>query len=500
MAEGTDLAFFLYGKLLAAFTDSSFRSGQIALCVETFDEPRVVVRFTRLEVRSTPDQQSPADRASWLYSQGWALYESNSYEAALDPLSEAYQLFESLGWAEELGQSAYLLANSLYSLARYQEALFYFWRAANAFLAVNNYWMAAFNMSSHGNCLMDLGEYKKALESFQQAHSLYQEADDTWGMATTLLYSSMSCAAFGDYRTAIEAGEAAIALHKTQDDRLEIALTSNTLALYYILLGDYTMARWYSIEALTLFSDLDDPPGLALACAILGHTHWAAGEVDLAAEDFKQALSISSTATDFPLDLHAMILEGLARCLLEQEEHELARQCLELAQSIRETLGNPRGKAATLSNLGNYWYTLGEYAQAMEYYETSLAITMESGYKIKEAMNLGNLGNCHSKLADHQRAIDYYKQGLQLLRDAANTECYTTDAPEVLWRLYWDLGSSQYELGEFREAAAEWMKAVEVIEGMRGRLAHAELISLFMWEKFGVYWHLVTTLLETGDP
>jgi CHAT domain-containing protein/Tfp pilus assembly protein PilF len=499
VAEEAGLAFFLYGKLLAASTDSSFRGGQIALCAETFDEPRVVVRFTRLEVRSAPDQQSPADRASWLYSQGWALYESNGYEAALAPLSEAYQLFESLGWVEELGQSAYLLAYSLYSLARYQEALFYFWRAANAFLAVSDYWRAAFSMSNHGRCLMELGEYKKALESFQQAHSLYQKSEDTWGIATTLLYSSMSCAALGDYRTAIEAGEVAIALYKTRGDRLEIALTSNTLALYYILLGDYTMARWYSIEALTLFSDLDDPPGLALACAILGHTHWAAGEIDLAAEDFKQALSISSTATDFPLDLHAMILEGLARCLLEQEEHELARRCLELAQSIRETLGDPRGKAATLSNLGGYWYTLGEYEKAMEYYEASLAITMEIKDKIEGAMNLGDLGNCYSKLADHQRAIDCYRQGLQLLRGAANTEHYTTGVPEVLWRLYWGLGASQYELGEFREAAAEWMRAVDVIEGIRARLAHAELSSLFMWEKLGVYWHLVTALLETGD-
>jgi CHAT domain-containing protein/tetratricopeptide (TPR) repeat protein len=500
VAEGTDLSFFLYGKLLAVSTDSSLRGGQIALCAETFNEPRAVVRFTRLEVRSAPDQQSPADRASWLYSQGWALYESNSYEAALAPLSEAYRLFEPLGWTEELGQTAYLLAYSLYSLARYQEALFYFWRAANAFLTISNYWMAAFNMSSHGDCLMELGEYKEALDSFQQAHSLYQEAEDTWGMATTLLYSSMSCAALGDYRTAIEAGEAAIALYKTQDGQLEIALASNTLTLYYILLGDYTMARWYSIEALTLFSDLNDPPGLALACAILGHTHWVAGEIDLAAEDFKQALSISSTATDFPLDLHAMILEGLARCLLEQEEHELARRCLELAQSIRETLGDPRGQAATLSNLGGYWYALGEYEKAMEYYEASLAITMEIKDKIEGAMNLGDLGNCHSKLANHQRAIDCYRQGLQLLRGAANTECYTTDAPEVLWRLYWDLGSSQYELGELREAAAEWMRAVDVIEEMRARLAHADLSSLFMWEKFGVYWHLVTTLLEIEDP
>jgi len=500
VAEGTNLSFFLDGKLLAAFTDSSFRSGQIALCAETSNEARGVVRFTRLEVRSIPDQQSPADRARWLYSQGCALYETNSYEAALDPLFEAYQLFESLGWTEELAQNAHLLANSLYNLARYQEALPYFWGAANIFRATNNYLMAAFNMSSHGNCLMDLGEYKEALESFQQAHSLYQEAEDTWGMATTLLYSSMACAALGDYRIAIEAGEATIALYKTQNELLEIALTSNTLALYYILLGDYTMARWYSIEALTLFGDLDDPPGLALACAILGHTHLAAGEIDLAAEDFKQALSVSSTATDFPLDLHAMILEGLARCLLEQEEHELGRKCLELAQSIRETLGDSRGKAATLSNLGDYWYTLGEYAQAMEYYEASLSITMETEDKIGEAMNFGNLGNCHSKMADHQRAVDYYRQGLQLLRDASNTEDYIADAPEVLWRLYWDLGSSQYELGELREAASEWMKAVDVIEGMRAILASADMASLFMWEKSGIYRHLVTTLLETEDP
>ena len=376
VAESASLSFFLDGNLLAASSDSSFGSGQIALCAETSSGPRLIVRFAHLELRAPLEQQPIGDRAGLLYSQGSALYKSNSYEPALAPLSEACQLFESLGWTEEFAQSAYLLADSLYNLARYKEVLLQFQRAANAFLATNSSQMAALSLSSHGNCLIELGEYEESLHSFQQAHTLYQDVEDKWGMATTLIYSSMSYAGLGDYRAAIEAGEGAIDLYKTLDEQMEVSLTSNTLAIYCILLGDYTMAQRYSIEALTLCNDLDDPPGMALACTILGHTHLATGDLDLATEDFKQALSISSAATDFPLDLRAMILEGLATCLLEQEEPELARQCLELAQSMRETLGDPRGKAASLSSLGDYWYALGDYQKAIQYYEASLAISV----------------------------------------------------------------------------------------------------------------------------
>ena len=319
-------------------------------------------------------------------------------------------------------------------------------------------------------------------------------------MATTLIYSSMSYAGLGDYRAAIEAGEGAIDLYKTLDQQEEVALTSNTLAIYCMLLGDYTMAQSYSSEALALYNDLNDPPGMALACTILGHTHLAAGYPDLAAEDFKQALSISSKATDFPSALRAIILQELAICLLKQEEPELARQCLELAQSMQEMLDDPRGDAASLSSLGDYWYTFGDYPKATRYYEASLVTTTKIGEKVEQAINLANLGNCHSKLADHQEAIDYYKRGIKIMENTTNAEYYVAKAPEVLWRLYCNLGLSQYELGKSNEAVTEWVKAVDVIESMRAQLSHAEMASLFMWDKFDVYWHLVRTLFEMGSP
>jgi len=500
VAEGTDYSFFLDGTPLARFSDSSFTRGQVALCAETTDTPTLVVRFSRLKLRAPPEQLCLKDYARLLYLQGWGLYKSDSYKAALAPLSQACELFESLGWTKEVGQSAYVLADSLYGLARYQEALLQFQHATDAFLAIRNPQMAALSLSNQGNCLIELGDYEKALYSFQQAYFLYQDAGDVWSEATTLVYSSMAYAGLGDYRAAIRAGDGAINLYKMLDEKSQVALTSNTLAIYCMLLGDYALAQSYSSEALALYNDLDDSQGMALACTILGHVHLAAGAVNLAAEDFKQALSISSSVANFPLDLSAMILEGLGTCLLEQEKPELARQCLEVAQSIHERIGDPRGNAASLSSLGDYWYTFGDYSKAIQYYETSLAITVEIGEKVEQAINLANLGNCYSKLDDQQKAIDYYKQGIQVMEeDTANIDYYAAKSSEVLWRLYRDLGLSQYELGEPREAVAEWVKAVDVIENMRARLSSARMTALFMWNKFNVYWYLVNTLFEMGN-
>ena len=499
VATGDEFSLFLDGDFLGVVRDSSFTRGQVALCAETFDARTLVVRFSHLKLRAPPEQLCLEDYARLLYLQGWGLYKSDGYEAALAPLSQACHLFESLGWTKEIGQSAYVLADSLYGLARYHEAVLQFQRATDAFLAIHSPQMAALSLSSHGNCLIELGDYEKALHSFQQAYSLYQDADDTWGKATTLIYSSMAYAGLGDYHAAIRAGQGAIDLYEMLNEKPQVALTSNTLAIYCMLLGDYALAQSYSSEALALYNDFDDSPGMALACTILGHVHLAAGTINLAAEDFKQALSISSSAANFPLDLRAIILEGLATCLLEQEEPELARQCLEVAQSIQERLGDPRGNAALLSSLGDYWYRFSDYPKAIQYYEGALAITAKIGEKVEQAMNLANLGNCYSKLGDQQKAIDYYKQGIQIMEDTANTDYYAAKSSEVLWRLYWDLGLSQYEFGKANEGVEEWVKAVDVIEKMRGQLSSAEMTSLFMWDKFSVYWHLVNTLFEMGN-
>lgn len=86
------------------------------------------------------------------------------------------------------------------------------------------------------------------------------------------------------------------------------------------------------------------------------------------------------------------------------------------------------GEAKALKDLGEYYFLLAEYQQAIDYYQQALIICWE----IEIYQNISNLlvtiGNVHQKLEQYQQAINYYQQALDICQD-------NDDKPNVLFLL-----------------------------------------------------------------
>ena len=65
-------------------------------------------------------------------------------------------------------------------------------------------------------------------------------------------------------------------------------------------------------------------------------------------------------------------------------------------------------------NLGNAYFSLGEYQKAIDHYETGLEISTAIGDRSGIASNNGNLGNGYFSLGEYQEAIVHYKTGLEI--------------------------------------------------------------------------------------
>ncbi|MBE8994509.1 tetratricopeptide repeat protein, partial [Microcystis aeruginosa] len=66
------------------------------------------------------------------------------------------------------------------------------------------------------------------------------------------------------------------------------------------------------------------------------------------------------------------------------------------------------------NNLGNVYYSLGEYQKAIEFYQQSLAITREIGNRGVEAKSWFNLGFTYYKLDRISEAKEAYLQAREL--------------------------------------------------------------------------------------
>ena len=100
---------------------------------------------------------------------------------------------------------------------------------------------------------------------------------------------------------------------------------------------------------------------------------------------------------------------GEFRAALTLWEEALARF---RADTVRTALpqDSRQGEAAALGNLGLAYDALGEYAQAIDFYQQQLDIARQIGQRLGEANSLGNLGNAYDALGEYAQAIDFHQQ------------------------------------------------------------------------------------------
>ena len=140
---------------------------------------------------------------------------------------------------------------------------------------------------------------------------------------------------------------------------------------------------------------------------------------------------------------------------IQQYRVSLFREALQSWEQALEIYRSPDVQAAlpqesrrwegnTLGNLGTAYNDLGDYQQAIDFYEQRLTIARESGDREGESNALGNLGTAYNNLGDYQQAIDFYEQNLAIAREIGNRqgEGYALG----------NLGGAYNSLGDYQQA------------------------------------------------
>ena len=84
---------------------------------------------------------------------------------------------------------------------------------------------------------------------------------------------------------------------------------------------------------------------------------------------------------------------------------------------ISRDIGDRASEAVTLNIIGNIYRFQGEYSQALDYHQQSLALAREVGARTIEAEALGNIGIVFEKQREYSQALNYHQQSLALARE-----------------------------------------------------------------------------------
>ncbi len=125
-----------------------------------------------------------------------------------------------------------------------------------------------------------------------------------------------------------------------------------------------------------------------------------------------------------------------------------------------------QGEAISLGNLGNVYYSLGEYEQTIKSHQNSLAICREIKDRQGQANSLGNLGSAYYSLRDYKQAIAYHKQSLDIKEEIKDRRGKANSLG--------NLGSAYYSLGDYKQAIAYHQLSLDIsrkIKDPRGKAA-----------------------------
>ena len=70
-----------------------------------------------------------------------------------------------------------------------------------------------------------------------------------------------------------------------------------------------------------------------------------------------------------------------------------------------------------LDNIGATYGRLGQYEQAIAYYEEAMLLSRAIGDRAGESSNRNNIGTLHLQIGQEQQAIEYFQQALLIVQD-----------------------------------------------------------------------------------
>ena len=124
-----------------------------------------------------------------------------------------------------------------------------------------------------------------------------------------------------------------------------------------------------------------------------------------------------------------------------------------------QRIGDKRGTAIVLMNLGSYYADHAKYEDALKSTTDALTLYRDLGDEANQALCLNNLGSIRSYMDNFQDALTYYQQAYQIREKLKLTD----DMAESLH----NLAETNVDLGQYDTAVTQYLKALEIRQKQR---------------------------------
>ncbi|MGD2157410.1 MAG: tetratricopeptide repeat protein, partial [Anaerolineales bacterium] len=213
-------------------------------------------------------------------------------------------------------------------------------------------------------------------------------------------------------------------------------------------------------EAIKLARKANDTDSEATLYMQWGVALWRQGRYTSATTLLKQAMAMAQSA-----DLELVEVDGIrtlgpafAETLADEQGKVLFEQALEKYRQV----GDRRGEAHTLNNLGAYYSEIKRsFSKAREYYEAALPIWREIGDRRGEGLTVYNLGVNAFEHDDFTTAVKWLPESLEIRRQVGDRWGQS--------KSHAYLGQCYFHLGEYHLVLAQYNQALSISQEIGDR-------------------------------
>lgn len=257
----------------------------------------------------------------------------------------------------------------------------------------------------------NLGRYDQARDYAQQSVDAYAAAGDRRGEAQGYNTLGLIDSDRGEYARALENHQKALAIREAINDRQGLAYSYNNLGNMYRNVQDYARALEHHEKALAIKKELRDFSSLAFSYANIGTVYSTMGDIDKALASMREALRIRQELKEERYVASTYNAMGLVL-----DDHDPAAALVEFqrALEIRERLGDKRGTAGTLANIGDVQRRLDRPDLAVPALTRALAIATDIAAPVLQIEIYEHLARAEAARDNFKVAYDWHRKYTEL--------------------------------------------------------------------------------------
>jgi len=194
---------------------------------------------------------------------------------------------------------------------------------------------------------------------------------------------------------------------------------------------------------------------------------------------YQLLITVATDAEERLVEADSLVQQGIQQFNVSLFQEAL--QSWESALAIYRETGKRTREGLVLGNLGAIYLSLGQYGQAIELFEQQLVIARDFGGRASEGPALNNLGVAYLDLGQYERAIEFAQQRLNIARE------FNDRAGEIY--ALGNLGNAYLNLGQHEQALELYQQILIISRELEDPLGEGEALRglSHVYEIFGQY-------------